>query len=90
MINVKKIAKVAAIVGGISVLSEVSGIIGESQALYAMSGRYPDEVDKMFDEFDEVSKMNEYGGRKVRPFNRFKAKAVSKLSRWVIDNDIYG
>lgn len=90
MINVKKIAKVAAIVGGINAVMEVSGIIGEAQAMYAMSGSYPDEVNNTLDAFDKAAANGELGGVKIPPYNRFKAKVVSKLTRWCIDNDVFG
>lgn len=78
----KKLLKGLGIIGGLFVISEVFGIVGEAQAFAAMESKYPDEVEDMLDVLDDD---DTYAGVK-NPYTKFKAKTVSSFARSLIES----
>ena len=74
------IAKVAAVVGGIVVLSEVLGIIGEAQVFAALHHKSPDVVDETIEILENPE---EYGT--TNPYRKLKSKAIAHVAKTLIE-----
>ena len=78
----KKLTKGLLITGGLFVLSEICGAIGEVQMLFAMQDINAEAVDEML---DTLRKADEFKGE-IGIYTRKKAKLVGRMAEHFINN----
>lgn len=71
-----KIAKVTTVVGGIVILSEIFGIMGEAQAFAGLHHRSPDAVDETLEILENPEKHGV-----TNPYKKLKSKAVVHVAK---------
>lgn len=72
-----KFVKGLKITGGLFILSEFFGAIGEIQALHAMHGIFPDEVDGAIDLLKNPKK---YGVTVANKYDYLKTRFIGKMA----------
>ena len=76
----KAVIKVASVVGGVVILSEIFGMVGEAQAFSAMHHRVPDEVGKTIKLLENPEEMGV-----TNPYKKLKAKIIADMTKTMID-----